>query len=363
MMVSIYKKSPIWLLVLVSTLVFGLYQMFVVSDRYISVAHVVLESPQVSSPELSFQSMFSGAGGNNKDMLLLRDYLQSVDMLKIVDEKLDIRQHYANSEIDFFSALGSVDLPMEELHEYYLSKISIELDDYAGVLRLRIAAFTPEMSKSIADLMLVAGEQYMNLLGQRLAEDQIDFLEKQVDDLAVKLEESRQHLIEYQNKHGLISPDGVLENINKVIASLEAELASLRARKTALLTYQSKGSESIRSIDAEINAYIKQIREENSRMTEASGDALNVVTSEYQKLELRMQFAQENYSGALSALENTRIEAARKLKQISILQSPTLPEYAIEPRRFHNVIVFLLMAIFIGLILHMLIIIVEDHRD
>jgi len=363
MMKNLYKKSPIWLLVLVSTLVFAFYQAFIISDRYISEAHVVLESPQIAAPELSFQSLLGGAGGGSKDMLLLRDYLRSVDMLKIIDKKLDFRQHYASSDIDFLSVLGSVDPPMEELHEYYLSRISIELDDYAGVLRIRVAAFTPEMSKRIASLMLEGGEQYMNLLGQRLAEEQVGFLEKQVDGLATKLEQSRQHLIDYQNKHGLISPQGMLENINQVIASLEAQLASLRAKKTAMLTYQSTGAESIRSIDAEINAYIKQIQEERSRMTETSGDALNVVTSEYQKLELKMQFAQETYSGALAALENTRIEAARKLKQISILQSPTLPEYPIEPRRIHNSIVFALMAIFLGLIMQMLLLVIDDHRD
>ena len=65
----------------------------------------------------------------------------------------------------------------------------------------------------------------------------------------------------------------------------------------------------------------------------------------------------------LAALENTRIEAARKLKQVSVLQSPTLPEYPVEPKRLYNSVVFALIALFVGLIGQMLVLIIEDHKD
>jgi len=63
------------------------------------------------------------------------------------------------------------------------------------------------------------------------------------------------------------------------------------------------------------------------------------------------------------ALENTRIEAARKLKQVSVLQSPTFPEYPVEPRRLYNTVVFAIIAFLAGLIIQMLVLIVKDHKD
>ena len=98
-------------------------------------------------------------------------------------------------------------------------------------------------------------------------------------------------------------------------------------------------------------------------MAQQSGGALNELSSRYQRLELRAQFAQESYSGALMALENTRIEAARKLKQVSVLQSPTIPEYSVEPRRLYNTVVFAIIACLAGLIIQMLVLIVQDHKD
>ncbi|GGO79573.1 capsule polysaccharide export inner-membrane protein KpsE [Marinobacterium nitratireducens] len=356
------KRYPYWFVCLLAIVIVGFYQLIWASDRYVSEANVVLESPQLSAPTLNFQSLLSG-GGNNSDMLLLRDYLLSVDMLKYIDAQLGFRKHYSEAGIDFFSALSDKDVPTEELHQYYLKHVEVELDDYAGVLRIRVSAFTPDMAHAIVSLMLEEGEQHMNQMGQRLAEEQVRFLETQVDQLAIKFDQSRKALIEYQNENGLTSPTGAVESINAVVASLEAQLANLRAKRTALRSYQSSRSADIRRVEAEIDALIKQISQERARTAQQAGGALNVLSSEYQTLELSAQFAQQSYSGALVALENTRIEAARKLKQLSVLQNPTLPEYPLEPQRLYNLVVFTIIALFLGLIVQMLVLIVRDHRD
>ncbi|MGY0585793.1 MAG: hypothetical protein ACW7DS_14015 [Paraglaciecola chathamensis] len=358
------KRFPHWVACFVSIFVVGVYWGLIASDRYISEANVVLESPQIASPTLDFQTLLSGSGsGNSSDMLLLRDYLLSVDMLKKIDTEFAFRGHYANSDIDFISSLASTDVPIEELHAYYLKQISVELDDYAHVLRIKVSAFSPEMAQKMAFFLLKSGEQHMNDMGQRLASEQVAFLEKQVSQLNDIFHASRQDILTYQNEKGLISPSGTLENINTVVASLSAKLATLRAQRIAEMSYQSKKSAEVRRLDAEIAALSEQIEIERSRMAQSSGLALNVLSAEYQTLELKMDFALQSYSGALAALEGTRIEAARKLKQVSILQNPTFPEYSVEPRRFYNIIVFMIISIFLTLIFQMLLLIVKDHRD
>jgi len=361
--VTFIKRYPYWFVCLLSIVLVGFYWGLWASDRYVSETNVVLESPQIAAPELSFQSLMGASSANSGDMLLLRDYLLSVDMLRRADEALNLREHYSQSKIDVFSQLSSPDLPIEELHEYYMKRVSVELDDYAGVLRIKVVAFDPEMAHALANLLLKAGEQHMNSMGQRLAEEQVEFLEKQVAKQAEQFDAAREALIDYQNENGLVSPTGTVQSLTSVVASLEGELAKLRARKTALLSYQSPSSAQVQRVNAEIKALIQQINEEQSRMAQQSGGALNVLSSRYQELELRLQFAQESYSGALMALENTRIEAARKLKQVSVLQSPTFPEYPVEPRRLYNTVVFAIIAFLAGLIIQMLVLIVKDHKD
>ena len=357
------KTYPYWFVCIVASLIVSMYWTFIASNRYVSEANVVLESPQIAAPTLDFQSLLAGGGGNNGDTLLLRDYLRSVDMLKIIDAQLGFRKHYSANEIDPLSRLWNEDIEMELLHDYYLKHVEIELDEYAQVLRIKVSAFEPAMAQSIALLLMTEGERQMNMMGQRLAEDQVAFLEKQVRQLSENLDAARKDVLDYQNKNGLVSPTGTVNSINAVVGNLEAQLANVRAKKTALLTYQSSRSAELIRTDAEISALLEQIGKERSRMAQESGRALNVLSSEYQTLELKMKFAQESYSTALAALENTRIEAARKLKQLSVLQSPTLPEYATEPRRLYNSVVFIIIALFLGLIVQMLVLIIKDHRD
>ena len=144
---------------------------------------------------------------------------------------------------------------------------------------------------------------------------------------------------------------------------MQGQLANLQASRTALLSFQSATSPDLRRVEAEIKALQEQIQEERARLAEASGSALNVVTSQYQLLEMNQQFARDSYAAALAALQNTRIEAARQLKQVSVLQSPTLPEFATAPRRLYSITVFTLLVIFITLMTHMLVLIIKDHKD
>ncbi|WP_048308515.1 chain-length determining protein [Halomonas sp. PR-M31] len=363
-MKAIFKQYPHWLICLLAILLVSFYWTFWASDRYVSHANVVLESPQISAPDISFSSLLSGsAGGNTADMLLLRDYLLSIDMLKFLVDNANFRQHYADSGADLISELGSSDAPLEKLHDYYLKRVFVELDDYAKVLRIDVEAFTSEKANEIAEFLLAEGERHMNQMGQRLAQEQVEFLEKQVKVLEENFKETRNALLEYQNENGLVSPTGTVESLNSVVSTLQGQLALLKARKSALGSYQSVRSSEIIRINSEISAIKNQIEEENGRLAGQEGNTLNAVSSEYQTLELRAKFAQESYSGALAALENTRIEAARKLKQVSVLQSPTLPQYPEKPDRLYNIVVFTIIALFITLIVNMLVLIVKDHRD
>lgn len=354
-------RQPHWAFACLSILAMSFYWLVWAEDRYVSEAVVVLESPQIAAPTFDFSSLLSGASVDS-DMLLLREYLLSVDMLKKADERLDLRSHYSENG-DFPARLWDAEAPIEDLHEYYLSRVEVTLDDYAAVLKLEVQGFSPEFAQQLTSLLLAEGEAHMNAMGQRLAQDQVRFLELQVERLSDRLDQTRTDLLDYQNEHGLVSPTSTVDSLNQVVASLEGELARLEARRSALASFSSQRSSDMVRVESEIAALRRQIDQERERLAKATGDSLNRLSSEYQRLELRARFAQETYASALGALEGTRIEAARKLKQISILQSPLLPEYATRPERLYNLTIFVIVTLFLAFIASMLWLIVQDHRD
>ncbi|GHE20571.1 chain-length determining protein [Halomonas urumqiensis] len=355
------KSQPHWAVAIMAIVVVGLYWFLWAEERYVSRATVVLESPQIAQPEMDFSSILTGTSGSS-DLLLLREHLLSVDMLKRIQEELDFRDHYSEHG-DLFARLLDAEAPIEELHKYYLRRVEVEMDEYAGVLNIRVEGYTPDFAHAMASLLLEAGEAHMNEMGRRLAEEQVRFLEGQLERLDDRLDEARAELLAYQNKHGLVSPTSTVESINQVVATLEGELARLQAQRNALASFQSEQSSEMRRVQSEITAMREQIDLQRDRLAQATGNSLNRISAEYQTLELRAMFAQETYSSALGALESTRLEAARKLKQVSVLQSPLYPEYATSPDRLYNASVFAIVTIFLAFIASMLVLIIRDHRD
>ena len=361
-MTPFIKQHPHWAIAFAAIILVSLYWTLLAAERYVSHAIVVVESPQISMPEISMASLFGAGGGSNRDLLLLREHLNSVDMLRYVEQHLDIRGHYSQHG-DILSRLRDAQAPIEDLHRYYLRRVNVELDEYANVLHIEVQAYTPEFAQQLAKLLINAGEHHMNMMGHRLAQEQVNFLEQQLIRLGERLDQARDALIAHQNKHGLVSPTHTVESLNQVIASLEGELARLHAQRQALASSHSPESAEIRRLQSEIKALGDEITRQRERLAQATGDALNRITAEYQTLELQAGFAQETYSAALAALESTRLEAARQLKQVSILQSPIYPEYATQPRRLYNSSVFAIITILLAFIASMIIMIIRDHRD
>ena len=94
--------------------------------------------------------LLAGTGHSNRaDQLLLRDHLLSVDMLRKLDQALKLRAHYSDSARDPVSRLWSSDGSIEHFHQYYLSRVSVEYDDYSGVLVVEAQAYDPRTARAI----------------------------------------------------------------------------------------------------------------------------------------------------------------------------------------------------------------------
>jgi len=122
-------------------------------------------------------------------------------------------------------------------------------------------------------------------------------------------------------------------------------------------------SSTVVEMDQQIAAVERQIDKERDKLVSPGGKTLNSTVEEYQRLEMEAEFAQDMYKTALAALEQGRIEASRTLKKVSMLQTPTEPQYPLEPRRLYNTIVFILIALLLAGIAHLVAAIIRDHKD
>jgi capsular polysaccharide transport system permease protein len=343
--------------VFAASLLAALYWGIIASDRYVSEAHVVIHRAVLDQSKVE-----SGATAVMEQMLL-RDYLLSVDMLKKLDEKLNLREHYSDRRRDALARMWFTSAPLEWFHRHYLSRVSVELDPSAYVLVIKAQAYDPTMAHAVAAMLVEEGERYMNALGQRMAGEQVAFLEGQVAQLNERVRAGRQDLLSYQNRKGLVSPQGTAENLAGIVSRLEAQLTDLQTRLNAMKGYLMPDSPGIVNLTIQIDAVEKQIAAEKKRLAAPGGQSLNKTVEEYQRLQMNAEFSLAVYKTALTALEQGRIDALRKLMTVSVLQSPSEPQYPLEPRRIYNIVVFILMILLIAGIAHLLAAVIRDHKD
>jgi len=341
------------------------YWGIIASDRFVSEAHVIVQRTDVASGQsFDFSSILSGAGGNSRaDQLLLRDYLLSLEMLNKLDAKLDLRSHYSSWGNDPISGMWFKNIDQERFHQYFLSRVSVEFDDYAGVLVIKAQAYDPETAQAIAATMVEEGERTMNELAHRLAQEQVNFVEKQLAVSAGKLQEARREVLAYQNQKGMVSPQSTATSLAATIDRLEMQRTELQARRNTLLGYLASKAPSVVELDMQIKGIEQQIEKERVRLAAPGGKTLNATVEEYQRLEMEAQFAQDVYKTALVSLETSRVEATRTLKKVSVLQHPTLPQYPMEPRRIYNMTVFILVTLLLAGVTHLLAAVIRDHKD
>lgn len=355
--ISLFKASLV--LIFIGIVYWG----FLASERYVSEARIVIDRTDIGGGQGSdFFSLIIG-GNKGNDLMLLREHLRSVDMLNKLDGKLDLRGHYSDKRYDIISRMWFQDSSQEFFHSHFLSRVSIEMDNVSGVLRIRAQAYTPEMAQSVAASLVEEGEAFMNEMAHSLAREQVAFLEKQTAQIGERVLKARSAVVEYQSLKGLVSPQAAIEAIASIAANFEGQIAELKARQQAMLGYLSPNAPEIAQITLQINALEKQLGKEQARLASPKGSTLNRTVEEFQRMQMEVEFAQDLYRSALAALEKGRVEATRTLKKVSVLQNPTRPQYPLEPRRIYNIIVFAISVFVLVGIIQMLVAIIRDHQD
>lgn len=358
------KRNPVLAVAVVFSLLSAIYWLLIASDRYVSEAHVIVQRTELTSTAPGdLAGLLTGISSVNRgDQLILRDYLQSMDMVKKLDVELNLRGHYSDWGIDPISRLES-DPTLEELHRYYLSRVSIEFDDYTGVLIIRAEGFDPVTAQQLTRTLVREGEKFMNAMAHSLARDQVRFLERQVAQLNDRAIDARRAVLNYQNKHGLVSPEAATETISVIVAKLEAQRTELQTQLRSLQSYLVPDHPNIVELEQQIDAVNRQMEEETGKLTSPRGGKLNTQLEEFQRLQMEAEFAQDLYKSALIALEKGRVEGTRTIKKMSVVQSANLPEYAEKPSRWYNTLLYIILAMLVAGVVHLLMAIVKDHRD
>lgn len=359
-----FHRSPLMTAAAVFSILAGVYWLLIASDRYVSEADVIVQrtdSGRIAAPDLS--ALLSGdTSGNRHDQLIMREYLLSRGVAAQLDKELNLSDHYAAWTNDPLSRLSFAN-SADDFYQYFQSRVSIEYDEYSGVMVIRAQAFSPRMAQNITTRLVAAGEKFMNSSAQDLAKGQIAYLEEQAANLNNRAIAARQAVINYQNRVGIVSPTREAEAIGSIMAELEASKTQLQTELSAKRAFLVDGHPAIVELEQQIAAVNAQIEQEGARLTSPQGGKLNAKIEEFERLQARAQFDETVYKTAITSLEQLRFESTRTIKKMSVIQAPNLPQQAELPQRFRQTLVYSLLAFLLAGVAQLIVMIIKDHRD
>ena len=283
-------------------------------------------------------------------------------MLKILDEKLELKKKYTSTSIDMFSRL-SRKATEEAFLAYYKSMIDVRYDDISSIMTVELQAYNPSFAKEMLTVILQESERFVNKLSHCLAHEQMQFIDEETKKTHEKYLASKAKLMGYEDSQKQGNPIASYQSAIGRVAALEETLTKTEAEQKELLTYLNPNSPQVIACTNCISGLKEQIKEENLRLTGKDASSLNKSASTYETLKLETDFNQEAYKVSLNALEKSRIEASRKLKSLVLITSPSLPEEAKYPRTWYNLLTLMLSLMITYGIGFIMVAIVKDHME
>lgn len=344
----------------------AVYLFVFAADRYVaeSIVAVRSEGQTVAPSGLdALSALFGTTTASREDQFMLQAYIQSMDMLQQLDERLDLRRAYSSPKTDFIFRLSD-DATRDEFLAYYRSRVEVEVDGESGLLTIRTQGFTPEIAHAVNEQVIAISERFINEMSHRLAREQMSFAEGELHKARAHLDEVRSKLTKFQEKHGILDPAAQAMANTGLTAQLQATLARQEAELKGLQAFLNDGAPQLQALEAQIAGLRAQLDAERRRpITSDEGTSLNVLAGDYQQLLAELEFVQDAYRGALTGLETARIESTRKLKSLVLVQSPSLPESAEYPRRLYTLVALLMGLTLLYGIGRLIVATIEDHQE
>ncbi len=353
-------RSYRWVLVI--TAIAALYYAFLASDRFITEAQVYVKSTNSAAPTLPQLSLIAGVGSGARDGLVLQQYIHSADMLRHLNDTIGLFDHFSSDEWDIIARLPSAPT-QEQFLAYYRDKVDILINAESGVLTVRGEAFSAAYSQQLVAEIIAESERFINAVNQRIAAQEIQFVEQEMIRARTQLEGARDSMLSFQNDNGLLNPEYTGAALQQVVNELESQLVELQTEYRVLKSYLNETTPQVVAVRDRIASVEAQLLEERAKISSNDTRSINEINARFKELELEFKLASALYTATLQALEQARVESYHQLKHLVVVQSPSLPDEALAPRKLYNLTtLFVLLSLAYGIIT-MIHATIREHRD
>lgn len=354
-----------WLIVVLPTLLSVVYFGLIAADQYVSVSNFVVRSPQKNTSVSGLSAVLQGVGFSRSqdDAHVVTQYMLSRDAVVTLDKEFDLRTKYRKTGMDFVSRFNpfGMDNSLESLYDYYKKKVSIDLDSNSSISTLTVRAYSAQDAYAINNRLLNMAELIVNQLNERGRQDTVSYAEKEVSRAEARLQEASDDLTQYRSANQIMDVEKQTAIQLQMVSKLQDQLILVKAQLAQLRVVTPENPQIQVLLEREKSIH-KEIQAVNAK-TVGSNSSLNQKSAQYEKLSLNKDLAAKQLGVALSALEQSKNDAARKQLYLERIAQPNTPDYASEPRRLRGVFSTLILGFVFWGVFSMLVAGVREHND
>lgn len=341
--------------VLLPTILAGWYFYMMATPMYSVRSEFVIQQAGPSGGGGSMGGLFSGtAFATSQDSIAVQGYLQSREAMGRLDQDLGFRSHFQNPQIDQLQRMAP-DAGLEAAYRVYRKFLKISFDTTEGVIRMDVIAADPQVAAAWSRQLIAYAEEQVDHLTQRLRADQMTDAQAGYEAAQKALMDSQKKLIELQEKFKILSSETEVGLIVGQISGLENQLTQERLALAQMESNAEPNQARMDPIKRRIATLEGEVADLRARMTETSTGSTSLAEIQGQLLvaQADLQTRQMMLAQALQSMETARVEANRQVRYLSLSVSPIPPDEPAYPRAFENTLVTLLIMLGIYLMVSM----------
>lgn len=289
----------------------------------------------------------STSSDTSRDSHIVLNYVKSRAIIEDLGGRAYVEKFFSKPEIDHFSRLPPGET-MEEVLDYWRSRVSASVDTISGILTVKVAAYDPEEAKTIAADIDRCGEKLINDVSLRSRRDALDTSAGEVVRARAELAQVREKLLRYRNENQIIDPEARAKSLGDSIAKLTTDKIDAETTLDVLTRTGTTDSPTIRILRSKVETYDQQITNLKSLLTapRATGTVSSQI-ADYERLKLEELFAERVYLIAQEANLRARQELYKQQLYLATIVPPLLPEDVAYPKIFESLaLLFVSLSLF-----------------
>lgn len=307
------------------------------ADQYVSRASLTVDSDDFIATSGMLGDLIRPQKAEASDTDILFDFILSQDLVRRIENRLDLRKLYSKRLGQDPLLSLSPDAPIEDLVEYWRFMVDVAYEPRQGIIELRVRAFDPEDALAINEAIIEESHRLINALTAAARQDAVRYAQADLDEARARLDSLFERLRRFRNDNRTVLPTAEASARFSIISSLQDMMAEALIERASLIETTRVGDPRLARLDRRISAITEQIAAERSRLGSETdpevGRPISAILAEYEEILVDLEFAIGAYLSALATLDVARTEARRLARYVAVHVRPTRPEASAYPER------------------------------